>query len=135
MPEDEWQALWLETAHQFEVAWADDKVLTRIMTLPWSELPGGEMLDTYLNEVVVHTWDLAVATGQDLTWDDDVVTVAFRSIEWMGENRQAMFDEVSAQMPEDQRPTPPPFLGPVPVPADAPMIDRLVAWNGRQPRQ
>jgi hypothetical protein len=28
-----------------------------------------------------------------------------------------------------------PFAEAVPVPADAPAVDRLVAWNGRDPRR
>jgi len=36
-------------------------------------------------------------------------------------------------MPEAYRNRPDPFDDPVPVPDDAPLIDRLVAWNGRRP--
>jgi hypothetical protein len=52
---------------------------------------------------------------------------------WLpGEHRAEIFAEVRDQMglPAD---TPDAFAAAVPVPDDAPAIDRLVAWNGRRP--
>ena len=54
---------WTAAAHEVHGAWTDDAVLTRTMRLPWLEAPGAAMLTSYLNEVTVHTWDLAAATG------------------------------------------------------------------------
>ncbi len=50
-----------------------------------------------------------------------------------GEGRPAMFAAFKAGMPEPYRSGPDPWADAVPVPEDAPPIDRLVAWNGRQP--
>jgi hypothetical protein len=36
-------------------------------------------------------------------------------------------------MPPEHREPTDPFADAVPVPDDAPLIDRLVAWNGRRP--
>ena len=47
------------------------------------------------------------------------------------ENRRALFEEISAAMGLDEVAIP--FAEAVPVPDDAPAIDRLVAWNGRDP--
>ena len=36
---------------------------------------GADALAGYVNEVTVHTWDLARATGQAVAWDDEAVGV------------------------------------------------------------
>lgn len=132
---DEWHRLWVETAHRAQEAWTDDAVLGRTMVLPWMTAPGGVVLGGYVNEITVHTWDLATATGQAPTWDDLVVATALAGITQglPAEGRLEIFRQVEAAMPEDQRSGLPPFAEAVPVPDDAPPIDRLVAWNGRRP--
>ena len=125
---------WMDAAHQVEQAWADDAVLARTMRLPWSETSGAAMLVSYLNEVTVHTWDLATATGQRPAWDPQIVGLAFDGIRFLpGQNRAAMFEALRASMPPEQRNFADPFADAVPVADDAPLIDRLVAWNGRRP--
>ena len=42
-----------------------------------------------------------------------------------------MFAEAKAHMPPDFRDWSDPFADAVPVPDDAPLVDRLVAYNGR----
>jgi uncharacterized protein (TIGR03086 family) len=67
---------------------------------------------------LIHTWDLAVATGQDLALDPETVDAVV-----------AMF---LPQMPEIGRSAG--LVGPeVPVPADAPAQARLLGAMGRQP--
>jgi uncharacterized protein (TIGR03086 family) len=126
---------WMDAAHQVQESWADDAVLTRTMRLPWLETSGAAMLVSYLNEVTVHTWDLATATGQRPAWDPQVVSLAFDGIRFLpGEKRAAVYEAVRASMPAAQRDFAAPFADAVPVADGAPLIDRLVAWNGRQPR-
>ena len=48
----------------------------RMTTLPWGVFPADNVLGVYLNEVTVHTWDLARATGQSPDFDDDVVAAS-----------------------------------------------------------
>jgi uncharacterized protein (TIGR03086 family) len=125
---------WLDAAAEVEQAWAGDSVLIQTMRLPWSEVSGAAMLVSYLNEVTVHTWDLAKATGQRPAWDPQIVGLAFDGIRFLpGENRAAVFEAMRASMPAEQRNFADPFADAVPVPDDAPLIDRLVAWNGRRP--
>jgi uncharacterized protein (TIGR03086 family) len=125
---------WLAAASEVQEAWSDDAVLTRTMRLPWAEDSGAAMLVSYLNEVTVHTWDLATATGQRPAWDPDVVSLAFDGIRFMpGDNRAAMFESMRPSMPEAIRDFTYPWADAVPVAGDAPLIDRLVAWNGRRP--
>lgn len=127
---------WLAAAGQVEAVWADDAVLARTMRLPWAEESGATMLVSYLNEVTVHTWDLATATGQRPAWDPEVVSLAFDGIRFLpGDNRAAMIESMRDGMPPAHRNFTYPFADAVPVPDDASLIDRLVAWNGRDPRQ
>jgi uncharacterized protein (TIGR03086 family) len=70
-----------------------------------------------LDEVLVHGWDLAVATGQHYTADPASV---------------AACTEFAAQAAA-QGPTPGLFGSPVPVPDDAPPLDRLLGLTGRDP--
>ncbi len=125
---------WMAAADEVDAAWADDAVLRRTMRLPWAETSGAAMLVSYLNEITVHTWDLATATGQRPAWDPEVLSLAFDGIRFLpGENRAVMFESLRAGMPAEQRDFADPFADAVPVPEDAPLIDRLVAWNGRRP--
>lgn len=127
-------AAWLAAAELVEEAWADDAVLDRTMRLPWAESSGAAMLVCYLNEITVHTWDLATATGQRPAWDPTVVSLAFDGIRFLpGDNRSALFEGMRPAMPPALRDFADPFADAVPVAEDAPLIDRLVAWNGRRP--
>jgi uncharacterized protein (TIGR03086 family) len=115
-----------------QAAWTDDAVLTTPMSLPWQQGTGAEILSGYLSELTVHTWDVAAATGQRPAWDDEVLATALAQRSGLpGTGRRALFEQISAQMglPEPAYP----FADAVPVPEDAPLIDQLVAWNGRQP--
>lgn len=97
---------WLAAAHDAEVAWADDAVV---------EASGAATLVAHLNEVTVHTWGLVIATGQGPAWDPLVLSLAFDGIRFLSaEHRGGRLRR------------------PLPVSDDAPLIDRLVAWNGRQ---
>ncbi|HUW16154.1 MAG TPA: TIGR03086 family metal-binding protein [Actinomycetes bacterium] len=133
VPDHGWSDAWAASAGQAAAAWRDDAVLEQPMALPWIQGNGAEVLTSYFSELTVHTWDLAVATGQQPDWDDTVVTAALSAREILpAENRRALFEEISAAMGFDEVAIP--FAEAVPVPDDAPAIDRLVAWNGRDPR-
>ena len=118
--DDEWVELFDPLAAQIEAVWSDDAVLSNILTAPWAKLPGAIVLLVYVNEISVHTWDLATATGQQPAWDGDVLATAYAAIQ--------------RGLPADGRDDIHlPFEAVVEVDADAPLIDRLVAWNGRDP--
>lgn len=68
-------------------------------------------------EVVVHGWDLARATGQPFTLPEETL--------------RACWEHVSVFVPD--APIPELWSPPVPVPADAPLLDRIVAVTGRNP--
>lgn len=134
VPDGDWPDAWAASGARAAAAWRSDAVLEGPMALPWIQGSGAEVLTSYFSELTVHTWDLAVATGQQPDWDDAVMTAALEARPILpAENRRAVFEEISAAMGLDEVAVP--FAEAVPVPDDAPAIDRLVAWNGRDPRR
>ena len=133
--DDGWAQAWKAGAVDVETAWADEAAMTRTYTFPWAVHDGAATLAMYTSELSVHTWDLARATGQHPAWDDDVLAVSLASIQidLPGGNRAAMFEAMRETMPPELRDFACPFAEVVNVPDDAPLIDRLVAWTGRQP--
>jgi uncharacterized protein (TIGR03086 family) len=120
VPDDGWLRAWIEAAHDARAAWSDDASLTRRVRLPWAEQSGAATLAGYVNEVSVHTWDLATATGRRPQWDSRVLEVALTAI-----------GQVLPAEGRGERGAP--FADAVDISPDAPLIDRLVAWNGRRP--
>jgi len=119
VPFDQWRAQWAKTSAEAREAWADDALLGKVIALPWAELPGAAVLAQFTGEVVVHTWDLATATGQWGEWQPEVLAVAYESY--------------VQGLPAEGREQFPVFKAVVPVADDAPLIDRIVAYTGRQP--
>ncbi|MFF2020264.1 TIGR03086 family metal-binding protein [Streptomyces sp. NPDC058171] len=72
-----------------------------------------------VDELVVHGWDLARATGQEYAPDDEALRAAER------------FLAQAAAEPADGGGA---FGPPVPVPDGAPLLDRVIALSGRDPR-
>jgi uncharacterized protein (TIGR03086 family) len=71
------------------------------------------------DEVLVHGWDLAVATGQSYRPDPAVVQRCLDFVSELAARGQAVRDGM---------------FGPaVPVPDDAPVLDRLLGATGRDP--
>ncbi|PVZ14989.1 TIGR03086 family metal-binding protein [Actinomycetospora cinnamomea] len=98
---------------------ADDAVLDRELTLPWGTMPGRLAGFGYVQELTVHAWDLAAATGRTAALDDTLA---------------AAVEEAARRMvPAETRGGPVPFGPPVPVAPDAGPYARLVAWLGRDP--
>ena len=81
------------------------------------QMPAPAMAAVAVNEVLVHGWDLAVATGQPYAADPTSVAAC------TGFAAQAAAEG----------PTPGLFGPPVPVPDDAPPLDRLLGLTGRDP--
>jgi uncharacterized protein (TIGR03086 family) len=72
-----------------------------------------------VGEVVVHGWDLAMATGQQPVWDDEVLAFVHKEL------------VANVQWGRDMG-----VYGPeVPVPEDAPLLDRILGLTGRNPAQ
>jgi uncharacterized protein (TIGR03086 family) len=135
VPDDGWPAVWIATADDVEAVWADHALLGVTVELPWATLTGAEVLASYTGELTLHTWDLAAATGQRVTWDPRVVSLALGSIRRAlpAEGRAARYDAVRASQPAGVAPMADPFGEAVEVSAYASLIDQLVAWSGRRP--
>jgi uncharacterized protein (TIGR03086 family) len=134
VPDDGFADAWRAAAHDVQAAWSDDALLDRPTALPWGTFPGREALDIYTNEITVHTWDLAQGTGRQPAWDESVLAVANRAIhdQLPIADRTPIWEAAKQSLPPDIE-WEDPFGPAIEVPDDAPMIDRLVAWNGRQP--
>jgi uncharacterized protein (TIGR03086 family) len=83
------------------------------------EMPGEVAGVVALDEVVVHGWDVAVSSGQSFTCDPELLEATY-----------AFVAQAVAQNPDG---TPGLFDSPVPVPDDAPLLDRLIGLTGRDP--
>jgi uncharacterized protein (TIGR03086 family) len=129
-----------EAAHRVQEVWTAD-VLDRLVTVPWAQLPGRIVMAIYTSEVSAHTWDLATATGQTPDWHEPSIAFAYEAIRigLPAEGRRAAVEAALEAMDEATRAEVAaegaPFGEVVDVPADAPLIDRLVAWTGRDPRR
>ncbi|WP_020673312.1 TIGR03086 family metal-binding protein [Amycolatopsis nigrescens] len=100
-------------------AWRVEDAWTGMTAAGGVELPGDVAGLVALDEVIVHGWDLAVATGQDFGAPEPLV--------------EATFDFVRPSAEENPEGSPGLFGPPVPVPASAPAIDRLIGLTGRDP--
>jgi uncharacterized protein (TIGR03086 family) len=103
----------LASAWQDETAWAG---LTRAGGV---DLPGEVAGRVAINEVVVHGWDIAAATGHDYACETELVQAAY-----------AFAQSAVAQNPDG---SPALFGPPVAVPEFAPLLDRLIGLTGRDP--
>ena len=100
-------------------AWRDPAAYAGTTQAGPIEMPAEVAALVALDEVVVHGWDLARATGQGYDPDERAILASLGLAE-------------SFQVPPDV-PGGGPFGPPVAVPADAPALDRLVGATGRDP--
>jgi uncharacterized protein (TIGR03086 family) len=95
---------------------AMDKVIT--LPAPFGDVPAPVIVGFVAFDFMVHSWDLATATGQQYTPPDDLVAEA---------------DAFARQVIAPPMRAPGVFGAEVDPPADATALERLVAFCGRQP--
>jgi uncharacterized protein (TIGR03086 family) len=101
-------------------AWRDPAAYEGETAAGGIEMPGAIAASVALNEVVVHGWDLATALGRPFEARDEDVAACM-----------AFAEPFSTPESADQRGN---AFGPVvPVPADAPPLERLLGMMGRSP--
>ncbi len=112
---------WSEAVARQEEVWSSDAVLAEPLVLPFATLPGAIALAIYVSEIVTHTWDLArgLGLGLEVEWDEALSEGALATMQF--------------GLPAEPRGGEIPFAAVVEVAPDAPAVDRLVAWLGRQP--
>lgn len=99
-------------------AWHSPAALEGMTQAGGVDLPGRVAGMVARNELVVHGWDLARATGQEFRADEADLHAS----------------EAMLTPGDDDRTGPDAIFGPpVPVPADAPLVDRVIALSGRRP--
>ena len=113
---DDWRERIAADLTHLTDAWHQPDAWTGMTQAGPIELPGEIAGIVALNELVVHGWDVARATGQPFDVDDDTLAACH--------GFYAMFGE------EDRGDA---FGSVVVVPDDAPLLDRVIALSGRDP--
>ncbi|MET7855820.1 TIGR03086 family metal-binding protein [Streptomyces sp. NPDC005318] len=114
---DGWRDTLPPLLDELVAAWRDPAARQGMTRAGGVDLPGEVAHMVALNELVIHGWDLARSTGQKYEADEANLRVSLAML-----------------TPSDDNPLPErPFGPPVPVPADAPLVDRAVAMSGRRP--
>lgn len=96
-------------------AFRQPKVLEKVVGVPFGTVPGAIALHLRITELLVHGWDLAHATGQIVSFPED-----------LAEQEPAFTRRALADIPAGRSP----FAPPEPVSDDAPALDRLAACLG-----
>jgi uncharacterized protein (TIGR03086 family) len=116
---DGWRAEIGARLDALAAAWADPAAYDGITQAGPIEMPAEIAALVALDEVVVHGWDLARATGQAY----DPGEAAALACLGFAQSFEAPADADDGGL----------FGPPVPVPADAPALDRLAGATGRDP--
>jgi uncharacterized protein (TIGR03086 family) len=99
-------------------AWADPAAWDRKLDVMGSATPAADVAALNLAEMVLHGWDLAVATGQAYALPEAAAQVALAAVEANAE----LFRQYQG------------FAPAVAVPGSASALDRTLAAAGRDPR-
>ncbi len=105
---------------RLEQAWADPAAWEGTAWIAGFEAPAEAVGITVANEVVMHGWDVARASGQALVLDNDDLAACLEFVAMM-----------SGPGSEEARGDA--FGPPLPVPKGASRLDQVVAGNGRDP--
>jgi uncharacterized protein (TIGR03086 family) len=105
-------------ADRFVAGFGTPGTLERTFAMPWGDTTGMQLAGFELIELIVHGWDISRSLGRPADFDNDLVGAAlFGAQQWVDDSTRS-----------------PQLFGPeVPVADDAPVLDRLVGFLGRQP--
>ena len=67
------------SAKAAQEVFAEPQALTRTYQLPIGELPGAAFIELRTSDLLVHAWDLAIATGQPTDLDPELAEYVSRS--------------------------------------------------------
>lgn len=119
LPED-WRTRIPGDLNTLASAWQDPAAWTGMTTVGGVNMPGEVTALVALDEVVIHSWDLARATGQPF---------------WV---EPSLLEVLAGFLPQAFAPDQPAarkgiFGPPVDVPPEAPLLDRVIGLTGRDP--
>ncbi|MUL41177.1 TIGR03086 family protein [Streptomonospora sp. PA3] len=118
LPED-WRGELDRRLDALVAAWRDPAAWEGMTAAGGFELPGEAAGTVALNELLLHGWDLARATGQAYIGDPASVEVGYSFV---------------SSVPADDPNARAGLFGPVvAVPAEAPLLDRVLGLSGRHP--
>jgi uncharacterized protein (TIGR03086 family) len=116
-PEDGWRTSYPSRLAGLAAAWRDPAAWEGMSRAGGVDFPADVGGMIALTEVVVHGWDVAAAAGLPYQVD--------------GETLAAVHGHLGAFTADG--PVEGLFAAPVPVPAEAPLLDRVIAMTGRDP--
>ncbi|MEU9606624.1 TIGR03086 family metal-binding protein [Streptomyces sp. NPDC048057] len=114
----DWRAVLPRRLDELAEAWSQPAAWEGTTRAGGVTLPAPVAGTVALNELVVHGWDLARATGQSYDPPEDALRVSYGLLAATGADdpmRGVIFGPI------------------VPVPTGAPLLDRVVGLSGRQP--
>ncbi|MDX2563186.1 TIGR03086 family metal-binding protein [Streptomyces sp. TX20-6-3] len=117
LPAD-WREVLPRVLDELAEAWRDPSAWTGMTRAGGVDLPGEIAAAVAVDELVIHGWDLARATGQEYVPDDTA----------LGASHAFLLEAA-----EDESRGGGIFGAVVPVPDDAPLLDRTVGLSGRDP--
>ena len=110
-------AAWAQSLEELLAALDTKGALQSVAKTPWGEMPVDKFLGFSWVDPVIHTWDLAAATGQTPVIDEGLATRGFKQFERAGDSIRGEYT-----------------FGPaVEVAADASIVDRFMGLAGRDP--
>ena len=113
---DDWRTSIPERLIALADAWKDPEAWTGMTAAGGVELPGEVGGLVALDELVIHGWDVAKASGQPYDPDNDELEAVHGFVsQFDGGDSGGLFGP------------------PVPVPDDAPLLDRVIGLTGRDP--
>ena len=115
---DGWRRRITDDLAELAAAWREPAAYTGTTMAGPVEMPGHVVALVALDEIVVHGWDVARATGQPYPADPAAIAACQAWVEGF-------------TVPDGARGGP--FGPPVTVPAGAPALDQLVGLTGRDP--
>ncbi|MFH9232990.1 TIGR03086 family metal-binding protein [Streptomyces globisporus] len=115
--DDDWREVLPRRLEEVAAAWRSPDAWTGMTRAGGIELPGEVAGAVALNELVIHGWDLARSTGQPYVAGE----AELRSCEALLAPDEGDPDRGGI------------FAPPVPVPDDAPLLERVIALSGRRP--
>ncbi|MFF9867635.1 TIGR03086 family metal-binding protein [Streptomyces sp. NPDC013953] len=115
--EEDWRTVLPRRLGDLAAAWRTPEAWEGTTRAGGVTLPGEVAGLVALNEVLIHGWDLARATGQEYTADEASLQASYAML------------APTAFSAQDRGP----FGPPVPVPDGAPLLDRVIGLSGRRP--